>query len=259
MQRSPIRGHRPSFPSFHRLALAVIIAGALSSTAAWSTKAHAGELRFGDAATGGLSTDDQGRLTKAGRKSVIQELDHIPGEDAWELDVWVKIDRGHPGDAYVEFFHKFDGRESLVHRHIANDYDGEKFVHWQIRLEGNIGFNKNTSYRVVVAQQLENGKELKHAQGRIKLVKNRENLGNADPQAESAGEGGEASSDEALADQDALDTLSGPNEDPEAETPPPIDPANRGGCRSSGDLHDQLPFALALFGLAMPLAARRRD
>jgi hypothetical protein len=233
---------------------------ALGLTLLVSTTALAGEMKFGEG-SGSLETDDDGKLTAAGKESVLKELDKIPGEDAWDLNVWLKLDKpkGVEGPLYVEFYQTVSGKEYIVHRHEI-DYDGSKYWTEAILLEGNQGFNKDREYRVQVIQN-DGKRDIKLAGAKIKLI----NTGREPEPGE--GEGGEE--EEEVSEQDVLDSLApgaeeeeGADEPADANPPETESPTKKKGCSVAND------YELGFSGLAILLFAglgiraqrrRRRD
>ena len=79
------------------------VALGLFLTFSLSAVAFAGPMKFGEGMNS-LETDDKGELTAEGKKTVLKELDKIPDEDAWDLNLWAELERGRAeGPIYVEF------------------------------------------------------------------------------------------------------------------------------------------------------------
>lgn len=203
----------------------VVVAFAVSTPAT----AYAGEVKFG---TEPLETDDQGKITSAGRKAATTTIPSMPGEELWPLHLWAKLDKGAPGPLYVEFFGKLpNGKPYLAYRHEYGEYDGEKFLSLAIELEGNQGFNKGKTYEVDLSQLSESGKNIQLASGQITLE-----FTEPEPVEEEAAAQEEGDTDgeppEGSSAQDAIDTLVG-GEESEAndQGPPPVEPpAKKKGC-----------------------------
>lgn len=195
--------------------------------------AYAGELKFGEGMSS-LETDDKGKLTDAGEKSALKKLDKIPGEDAWDLKVWAKLDHNNPGPLYVEFFQTINGEQHIVWRYEDGEYQGEKHYSMSIVLEGNNGFNKDREYYVKVIQVNDKGKDVKMADGKIKLI-------NTGREPEEGGDG-DGDEEEDVSEQDALDSFATgddeeevPDEDPSTGEAPPETEASKKGCSVTGN------------------------
>ena len=150
------------------------------------------------------------------------------------------------------------GQDAIVHRHEMDDYDGRRYVLVNILLEGNVGFNKDRTYKVKVLQVNSRGKDVVLASGSIKLI----NTGRKVEEEEGAGgEGGEGEEEYESQSQDEMDSLAGPDEpdEPDAPTPevapPPVEPAKK-GCSVGGD-YDAGINGLMILALA-GLGFRRR-
>lgn len=194
--------------------------------------AYAGELKFGEGMSA-LETDDKGKLTEAGKGTIIKELDKVPGEDAWDLKVWAKLDHNNPGPLYLEFFQTINGNQSIVWRYEDGEYNGEKYYTMSMLLEGNNGFNKDREYYVKAIQVNDKGKDVKMAEGKIKLI-------NTGRQPEEGGDG-DGDSEEDVSEQDALDSFASgddeeeaPPEEPETTEAPPETEASKKGCSVTG-------------------------
>ena len=216
--------------------------------------AWAGDLKFGEGQAA-LATDEEGKLTADGAKSALTELDRIPGEDAWDLKVWAKVDRGAPGPITIEFKQNIEGvGESIVFKKVVvQDYEGGKYVSFQLFLEGNTGFNKGRTYEVRLLQANEKGHEIALAKGRLKLI----DTGRKPEEAP------ETESD--VSEQDAMDSLGGgeepaetPAPTPEEQGPPPVEEGKKGcSVSTTADLGlNGAALLLVLGGLG--LTSRRR-
>lgn len=218
-----------------------------------ATPALAGDLKFGEGVDS-LEVDDKGALTSAGKKSAIKELDKIPGEDEWDLNLWASLDKGRDeGPLYIEFWQKVQGSDSIVYRHEMNNYDGRRLLIVSILLDGNIGFNKDRTYKVKAVQVNSRGKDLILASGSLKLINTGRKV------EESEDEGGDGEEERESASQDELDTLAGPDEEEEPDkepvAPPPVEPAKK-GCSVGGE-YDAGFNGLMILALA-GLGFRRR-
>lgn len=221
-----------------------------------ATSAFAGELKFGKDT---LEVDDNGKITSAGRKAAIGELANIPGEDAWMLHVWAKIDKGASGPLYLEFFDTWQGKTITVHRHENSAYGGEKYVSMGFEITGNQGFNKDHTYTVKAVQVSEKGKDIVLASGKIKLIKV------AAPEGEGGGDEEGGDEEDELSEQDKLDSFADDDEaaagGDEESTPPPIEdsPAKKKGCSIDPEGGAGFSGLLVMFAAGMFLGRRRRD
>lgn len=224
---------------------AIIVCASLSIPAT----ALAGEVVFGAQP---LATDDSGKLTAEGRKATLKELPSEPGEEAWNLHVWAKIDKGGPGPLYVEFFGKLpDGKKYLAYRHEKSDYQGEKYVSMDIELDGSLGFNKGHTYDVEVSQLSPKGANIPLGSGKLTLT-----YTEAPPEEK---EEGDEDTEGDTAKQDELDTLAGGDDagaGGDQGGPPPVGSKGKKGCSVDPTPYG-LPGVLVLFGLGA-LAGRRR-
>ncbi len=228
-------------PIFSHKMRAFVFGVSLLSGTLISSAAYAGELKFGEGADS-LQTDDAGKLTSTGGKTAVKEIDKVIGEDAWDLKIWARVDRAVAGPMYIEFYRSQGGKEYIVHRHEMN-FEGGKYLAESVMLEGGQGFNKNSSYKVIVIQN-DGKKDLKLATAKIKLIKSdREAKANAAAAAETGDEdGGEGAADSAAtpdcSEQDRLDGFCGTEattagaDAPAAAAEPPVtqDPSRQKGC-----------------------------
>lgn len=169
--------------------------------------ALAGPIKVGEGA-GALETDDSGGLTDAGKKSAVTELDRIPGEDAWDFTMFAELNKGAAeGPIYIEFRDKIMGEWQLVYRHEDANFDGSRKYWVNFVLEGNVGFNKDHTYKIKVVQVAANGKDIELANGQIKLIDT-----GREPETEE-GDGEE----EEMSEQDKLDSFAGGDEEAEGE------------------------------------------
>lgn len=252
--RTPIR----AFLISAALALPVVTVIGLSPDIA-----HAGpeaeEIWFGTGASS-LETGDNGKLTAEGAKTRTKEVDRIPGEDDWELNLHARLN-GHAaeGPLYVEFYQEVNGEQYIVWRYEEPDFDGNRDYSATMVLEANIGFNKDRDYRVIVIQN--NGKrDVTLAKGKVRLIDTgREpDLGDDGGDAGGDDEGG----DDGPSEQDIADTLVGGDEDDDdggdGEAPPPIEetPTTKKGCSVGGV---DVGFSGTAILLLLALATRRRE
>lgn len=221
-----------------------------------ATPALAGDLKYGEG-VGSLEVDDDGKFTGG---STVKKLDKLPGEDAWDLSLWASLDGGRAeGPLYVEFWQKVQGEESKVFHHEMDDYDGRRYILVNILLEGNVGFNKDRTYKVRVVQVNSRGKDVVLATGSLELV----NTGR-EPEPEGDGEGGEGDGEEERESmsQDELDTLAGPDEpakpDGPSEAPPPVDPGKK-GCSVGGEYDAGINGLMILALAGLGFRRRRND
>ena len=64
---------------------------AVASGALVAPEAFAGEMKIGAEP---LDTDDSGNITSAGKSAATNELESLPGEEIWPINVWAKLDKG---------------------------------------------------------------------------------------------------------------------------------------------------------------------
>lgn len=178
--------------------------------------ASAGEIKFGQGSDS-LETDDDGALTADGKKAVVDAVDRTPGEDLWETQLWARVDRGAEGPIYVEFYQTVEGKEYIVQRYEESGYEGGKYFSMNLELDGNVGFNKDRTYRVIVIQVNDKGKDVTLAKGSVKLI---------DSGREPEPDEEEEAEEEAEEAQDELDGLDGST--PAAAEPPPVAPSSKG-------------------------------
>lgn len=222
--------------------------------------AHAAEIKFGEGPSS-LAVDDEGKLTDAGRKTAVKELDKIPGEDAWDLRVWAKLDKGKGGPLYVEFWQTVEvmgkSQKAKVWHHEDSQYEAQKYVNYNMVLEGKVGFNKGRTYDVYFVQVDKKGKDIRIGSAKLKLI----NTGR-EPDPGDEAEKKKKEEEEASA-QDELDGLSGPDEeeeeerDPEPDEAPPETEASKKGC--SVDSGSGFNGALILLLLGAAAFTRRRS
>ena len=219
--------------------------------------ALAGEIKFGEGLDS-LATDDNGKLTDEGKATVLTELDSIPGEDAWDMNLWARLDSGAAeGPLYIEFWQRIDtdldgkpDQDSLAYRHEDRNFDGSRYYLKNVVLEENFGFNKDRTYKVKIVQVSSSGRDIKLAEGKLRLI-------DTGREPEAAGDGGDA---DAVSEQDAMDSFAeGEDENTDAPapetTPPAVEetPASKRGC-SIGSPSEH-PLSL---GLIVLLAQRLR-
>jgi MYXO-CTERM domain-containing protein len=218
--------------------------------------AWAGDLKFGEGEAA-LATDEEGKLTADGAKTALNEIDRIPGEDAWDLKVWAKIDKGAPGPISIEFKQNIEGvGETIVFKKVVvQDYEGGKYVSFQLFLEGNIGFNKGRTYDVRLLQADDKGREITLAKSKLKLIDTGRKPAEGAP------------AEDTVSEQDKLDGLAGddepeetpaPTPTPEEQGPPPVEEGKK-GCSVDGatDLGPNGAALLIVLG-GLGLASRRR-
>lgn len=225
------------------LSFGLVLGGAMLVAPA----ALAGEVKFGAEP---LDTDDAGKLTDAGRSAAVKELPSLPGEEVWPVHLWAEIDKGAPGPLYVEFYDKLPGSgkryKAWAYEH--SSYEGDKYVTLELELEGDVGFNRDHTYTVELAQVDQKGKNLKLASGQLTLV-----FTEGKPEAEN-----EPDEDDQAEAQDELDSFAAGDEEGGAEAPPPVTPpATKKGCRVDPGM-GAAPGVLVLMLLGAGVAARRR-
>lgn len=227
-----------------------------------NSKASAGEIKFGEGMTA-LATDDSGKLTSEGKASAVSELDSVPGEDAWDMMLWTRLDGGAAeGPLYIEFWQRIDtdldgkpDQDNLAYRHEDSNFDGSRYYLMNLLLEENIGFNKGKTYKVKIVQVSSSGKDLRLAEGKIKLI-------DTGRKPEPAADGGDAAQEDAVSEQDAIDSFAGGDQEEEEQTPrsaPPAvedTPAKKRGC-NVGDPTEH-PLSLGLLVLLAGVTLTRR-
>ncbi|MEX1365856.1 MAG: MYXO-CTERM sorting domain-containing protein [Nannocystaceae bacterium] len=225
----------------------------MGAAALISPDALAGEVKF---AAEPFDTDDQGKLTDAGRSAAVKDLPSEPGEEVWPLHIWAEIDKGAPGPLYVEFFGKLpgSGKRYLAWRYEHSGYEGGKFVTIEVELEGDRGFNRGRTYAVELSQVDDKGKNLKLASGQITLA-----FTEATEEDGDEGEGDDDDGDE-LSEQDELDSFAA--DDPEVgdgeQGPPEVTPpSKKKGCHVEPGM-GAAPGVLVMLLLGAGLGRRRR-
>jgi len=215
----------------------------------FAAPAFAGEIKFGKEP---LAVDGQGNITDAGRKGAVEEIPSEPGDEEWTVHIWAKLDKPAPGALNVEFYDKTpDGKRYLAYRHVENDFEGGKYVHLELSLEGGQGFNKNHTYSVEITQLDDKGRDFKLATGKLKLGWT---PAPAEPEGEDEGKDEEGKDEEGEDSQDAHDTLGA--EGAAEGGPPPVEPKKKKGC--AVDPTAPSGAALGVLVLLVLGAARRR-
>ena len=226
--------------------------------------ALAGEIKFGEGLDS-LATDDNGKLTDEGKATVLTELDSIPGEDAWDMNLWARLDSGAAeGPLYIEFWQRIDtdldgkpDQDSLAYRHEDRNFDGSRYYLKNVVLEENFGFNKDRTYKVKIVQVSSSGRDIKLAEGKLRLI-------DTGREPEAAGDGGDA---DAVSEQDAMDSFAeGEDENTDAPapetTPPAVEetPASKRGCSIGSPSEHPLSLGLIVLLATAGLTRRaRRD
>ncbi len=228
----------------------IFAAAAFVAVAGVAIPAFAGELKFGEGADS-LKTDDNGKLTAEGAKTAIKELDKVPGEDEWDLKIWAKIDRGGEGPLYVEFFR--EGEKEPFWRYEDPNYDGGKYWSQSVLLEGAKQFNKNQSYIVRLSQANAEGKDIKLAEGTLKLI----NTGRV-PEKKAGEDEDEDEDEDENEDEDEDDKPAKVQKPTTAEPPETEDPGKKRGCTVTEGPADPLALGLGLVVLLGIGAGRRR-
>ena len=219
---------------FHRAPLhgsifsRLVLVSSLVAVGTFAMPAWAGDIEVGSEP---LETDDQGRLTAESKQATVEEVENVPGENAWEIHLWANLDRGAPGPLYVQFWDKYQGKDIKVPwAYEDSSYDGGEFATLDFTIEDNVGFNKDHTYRIKIVQ-FDQGKEILLAQGaKVKLLYTREE---AEAPASGSKEAGTSEASEASA-QDIADSFGGTKEsadDGNADGPPEVgSPAQKRGC-----------------------------
>ena len=230
-----------------------------------ASSAFAGEIKFGEGMTA-LATDDAGKLTAEGKASAVKELDSVPGEDAWDMTLWARLDSGaDEGPLYIEFWQRVDtdldgkpDQDNLAYRHEDANFDGSRYYLTNILLEENFGFNKGRSYKVKILQVSSSGRDLKLAEGKITLI-------DTGRKPEAAGDGGGEGAEEEVSEQDAIDSFAGGDDEDDAPepsaAPPPVEdtPAKKRGCDIGAPSEHPLSLGLLVLIAGVALTRRPRD
>ena len=203
-----------------------------------------------------LEVDENGKLTEEGAKTRTSEVDRIPSEEDWELQLHARMGKyAAEGPLYVEFYQEVNGQEYIVYRHEDADYSGDRNYSATILLQANIGFNKDREYRVQIVQN--NGKrDLVLAKGKVKLIDTGRKVEGLDEEEDEGGEDDEAEDedeDEDEGDEDEGDEGGG------EEGPPPVEPKKKGCSVSEGGPADLGATGLGILLLAGAIRRRRRD
>lgn len=231
------------------VALTTAVGAYSVSAAAW-----AGELKFSHQE---LETDDNGKLTAAGREAANNKVESVAAdEEYWQVNVWAKVDKAVPGPVYFEFYREYKGKRLSAHSIEYADYDGGKYLITNLQLardEG--GFTFGETVDVELVQVGANDKQKVLAKAKLTFEKGPE--ASAPPPSGGGDDGGDAEEPEdEQAAQDEIDGLADGSEDPGlAPEPPPIEPEEKKGC--SVDPDGTQPWGLAVM-FALVLVARRR-
>jgi MYXO-CTERM domain-containing protein len=208
------------------------------------TPAWAGELLVGAEP---LEVDDKGNITKAGRAAAVTSIEALPGDTAWVLHLWAKIDKGAVGPMYVEFYRDHEGKKLTAYRDEHAEYTGDKFLSYTVEIPRSRGFRPDETIELAFVQALEKG-DIKHAKGKVKLEKSSQpapaSADDAEPESEEP--------DDGLEDDDGDEPYAAPP--PASTEPPPIEPASKKGCSTSSTIP---PLGLTVL-LLFAVARRRR-
>jgi hypothetical protein len=217
----------------------IIVVAAFVVTLAGVTPAWAGELLVGAEP---LEVGDDGNITKAGRSAAVTKLEALPGNSAWVLHLWAKVDNGAVGPMYVEFYRHHEGRRLTAYRDEIADYAGGKFVSHTVEIPRTRGFRAGETIELVFTQSLVGKGDVKYVKAKIELEKSSQ----PDPEPEPEPEPEDEPEDDL---EEEASTVPEPEPAPE---PPPIEPASKKGCTLAATTPHA---ALALLLLA---AFRRR-
>ena len=221
---------RHLFTPLRRLALAALFSAATLSSAL----AYAGDVKFG---VNRLEVDESGALTEAGAAAAVNELRQTEGDNSWDLNVWIKLDKKIARTPiYVEFHELVDGNPQLVWRNEDQTFDGGSFASLNMLLEGVGGFKADTSYevKVLIAPK---GKDKLVAKAELKLL----------PPEETAEEPAPESSPEPEPEPEPAAEESPEEPAGGDEAPPEVEPGEKKGCAIDRDASGgALPLALLL-------------
>ncbi len=228
---------RHLFAPLRRLALAALFTAATLGGAV----AHAGDVKFG---VDRLEVDESGALTEAGAAAAVNELRQTEGDNSWDLNLWIKLDKKLARTPiYVEFHELVDGAPQLVWRNEDQTFDGGTHASLNMLLEGVGGFKADTKYevRVLIAPK---GKDKLVAKAELTLLPPEESAEEPEPEStpepEAESEPAEAESPEPAGD----------------EAPPEVEPGAKKGCAIDRDAGGgALPLALLLL---LGVGRRRR-
>lgn len=188
---------------------------ALGSVLLASAPVRAGDLKVGAQA---LETDDDGKLTKAAASAAVTELEAEPGDEAWVLHLWGKVDKPAVGPLYVELYRDRDGKMLVAHRHEIADYEGDPYLSLELEIGRDEGFRPGDKIEIAFVQNV-GGKDVKKSKGKLTLAKSSAPPPRDEPEPEPEDE--EAPEDDpAEADTPA----------PTPDAPPPVAPAADKGC-----------------------------
>jgi hypothetical protein len=212
-----------------------LMAAALCGVLLGSSTAWAGELLVGAEP---IEVGDDGNITKAAKGKAVAELESsVPGDEAWTLYIWAKIDNPAVGPIYLEFYRNHDGRELMAHRVGYEEYEGDKFISMDVEITRTEGFRSGETLDVAFVQHV-GGKDVKKAKGKITLLKSSKPM----PKAE------EAAPEEEEKDPNEAKEIA---ETPASESEPPaVESGDKKGCTLGG-------VAMSPW-LLLPLVALRR-
>lgn len=188
-----------------------------------------------------LPVDDAGKITADGKSKAVAELEEsAPGEEAWTLHLWAKIDKGVAGPMYVEFHRDHGGERLLAHR-VELEFDGGQYLAQDVDISRSQGFRIGDTIEVTCVQII-GGKDITKAKGKLKLV-----ASSKPPPKETPGE-----AQEEVDPNEAREISSAPSEAPASAGPPKVESGDKKGCSIAGA--STMPW-LWLLGIA---AIRRR-
>ena len=204
----------------------------LGSTAAW-----AGELLVGAEP---LPTDDAGKVTKEGKGKAVAEIESsIPGDEAWTLYIWAKIDNPAEGPIYLEFYRDYEGKKQLLaHRVDYEEYAGDPYISMDVEITRSEGFRTGESIDIAFVQNV-GGKDVKKAKGSVKLL--------ASSKPAPAPEEGDK--EDEVDPNEAKEIASPTPEGGEGEGPPAVEGGDKKGCTLGGVAPAPWLLLLGLVGL----------
>lgn len=226
------------------LSVFVLVGLLLASGGAW-----AGELRIG---VEPLEVDGQGKITDAGRKAAVTEVEAEPGNELWTIHVYAQMDkRTVEGPLYVEIYRERNGKQLVAYRKDYPDYDGARYVSIELELERTDGFAPGQTVEVAFVQDVA-GRTVKWAKSPLTLL-----ASSVPPEPEEEQEledelDGEDEDEDELDGEDEEAAAAPPQPAAPPSEPPPVTSGNKRGCRMGGPEPSAWLVLLALIG------ARRR-
>lgn len=182
-------------------------------------------------------------MTKTARDSAVTELEAAPGDDAWTLHMWAKIDNAADGPLYLEFYRERGGKRLVAHRQEYLEYDGAPYITFELEIWRSDGFRVGETVELAFVQNV-GGKDVTKAKTKLTLAASSAPAPKDDPEP-AADEPAEPSQDE-----DA------PGAAAEPSAPPPVAPPSK-GCRVGDPTATPSWALLGLLALTRRRRARR--